>query len=146
MTVFKNHISHSEGETIDIAKQLANIINNDDIILLNGTLGAGKSVFARGIIKALTLHPDEDIPSPTFTLVQQYETIKGDLWHYDLYRLNAPEEIYETGWEDILHQDIIIIEWAEKLYDLKPFYSINIDIDIIENGLSRSITINRMRI
>lgn len=144
MTVFKNHISASEEETLNLSKQLSSVINENDIILLNGPLGAGKSVFARGIIKSLSLFPDEDIPSPTFTLVQQYETNMGDLWHYDLYRLNTPEEIYETGWEDILYQNIILIEWAEKLQNLKPLHYINVTIDIFDNGLSRSIKIEKV--
>ncbi len=144
MSVFQNHISDSENKTLNLAKQLSKVLNADDIILLNGTLGAGKSVFARGIIQSLSLFPDEDIPSPTFTLVQQYETPNTYIWHYDLYRLNNPEEIYETGWEDILYQDIILIEWAEKLQHLKPSRYINVTIDIDNNNLERFIKIEKI--
>ena len=143
MSVYKNHISNSEKNTLTLAKELAVTLNKNDVILLNGTLGAGKSVFARGIIKALSIHPDEDIPSPTFTLMQQYDTIHGLLWHYDLYRLENAEEIYETGWEDIIGEDIIIIEWAEKLAHLTPSSYINITITPIDN-LKRSIKIEKI--
>ncbi len=143
MDVFATHRTNNEDETLNLAYQLARIINSNDIILLNGPLGAGKSVMARGIIQTLNNTPNEDVPSPTFTLVQQYETTKGLLWHYDLYRLEQAEEIYETGWEDIIHQDIIIIEWAEKLGHLMPQQYIQINI-IPEKNNQRSITIKRV--
>lgn len=143
MDVFATHRTNNEDETLNLAYQLARIINSNDIILLNGPLGAGKSVMARGIIQTLNNTPNEDVPSPTFTLVQQYETTKGLLWHYDLYRLEQAEEIYETGWEDIIHQDIIIIEWAEKLEHLMPQQYIQINI-IPEKNNQRSITIKRV--
>lgn len=143
MDVFATHQTNNEAETLNLAYQLARIIDSNDIILLNGPLGAGKSVMARGIIQTLNNTPNEDVPSPTFTLVQQYETTKGLLWHYDLYRLEQAEEIYETGWEDIIHQDIIIIEWAEKLEHLMPQQYIQINI-IPEKNNQRSITIKRV--
>jgi len=143
MDVFATHQTHNETQTLDLAKSLAHILKQDDIIMLNGPLGAGKSVFARGLIQTLSNTPNEDIPSPTFTLVQQYETSKGLLWHYDLYRLEEAEEIYETGWEDIIYQDIIVIEWAEKLQHLMPHKYINIDIKQIEEN-TREITIKKV--
>lgn len=143
MDVFATHQTNNEAETLNLAYQLARIIDSNDIILLNGPLGAGKSVMARGIIQTLNNTPNEDVPSPTFTLVQQYETTKGLLWHYDLYRIEQAEEIYETGWEDIIHQDIIIIEWAEKLEHLMPQQYIQINI-IPEKNNQRSITIKRV--
>ena len=133
MSLFKSHHSHSEIETLTIAKNLSKTLNSKDIVFLNGPLGAGKSVMARGIIRSLTQNPLEDIPSPTFTLMQQYDTPAGILWHYDLYRLNQAEEIYETGWEDILYQDILLIEWAEKLDHLTPHRYINIEITPKQN-------------
>jgi len=143
MDVFATHQTNNEAETIKLATHLAQLLQKNDIVMLNGSLGAGKSVMARGIIQSLSNTPEEDIPSPTFTLVQQYETSKGFLWHYDLYRIENAEEIYETGWEDIIDQDIILIEWAEKLENLMPLTYINITINQIEND-KRSITIERV--
>jgi len=142
MSVFATHHTNSESETHILAQSLSSILEHNDIIMLNGPMGAGKSVLARGIIQSISNTPNEDIPSPTFTLVQQYETSKGLLWHYDLYRLENAEEIYETGWEDIINQDIIIIEWAEKLEHLMPNQYIDITIEPLQNN-DRKITIKR---
>lgn len=136
-----SYLCQNEKETQELASKIALSIGGQEIILLNGPLGAGKSVFARHLIKTLLHNEEEDIPSPTFTLVQQYETVKGTIWHYDLYRLNNPEEVYETGWEDIVGQDITIIEWAEKLEYLKPENAININI-FIEDNNTRKIMIS----
>jgi len=144
MDVFKTHHSRNEEETSVIAQNMANALEKNDIVFLSGPLGAGKSVMARGIIRAISRNPNEDIPSPTFTLVQQYETNKGLLWHYDLYRLEAPEEIYETGWEDIIGEDLILIEWAEKLGNLKPQSYISIKI-IPEPDQTRTIEIKKIK-
>lgn len=75
----------------------------------------GKSVFARALIRELTVQPDLEVPSPTFTLVQTYDTIKGPLWHFDLYRIKAPEDVYELGWEDALSEGIVLVEWPSRL-------------------------------
>ncbi|MEM7618006.1 MAG: tRNA (adenosine(37)-N6)-threonylcarbamoyltransferase complex ATPase subunit type 1 TsaE, partial [Pseudomonadota bacterium] len=72
MDVFATHMTNNEAESLDLAAQLAKSLKSDDIVMLNGPLGAGKSVLARGIIRNLSHNPEEDIPSPTFTLVQQY--------------------------------------------------------------------------
>lgn len=106
--------SHSEGETIETARQFASRLQAPCVIGLRGNLGAGKTVFARSLIRALT-NPHEEVPSPTFTLVQIYDTAKGPLWHFDLYRLKSAEEIYELGWEDAVAQGIVLVEWPERL-------------------------------
>lgn len=112
-------LSRSEDETAQAARGLAARLTVPAILLLHGPLGAGKSVFARALIRGLTQNPDEEVPSPTFTLVQTYDAACGRLWHFDLYRLKDPEEIYELGWEDAL-RDIAIIEWPERLGHLRP--------------------------
>lgn len=133
----------SETETIAAAIAFAATIKPRDIILLNGDLGMGKSVFSRAVIRALTGSPDLDVPSPTFTLVQTYEAPIGDIWHFDLYRLKDPEELYEIGWEDALTSGTILIEWPERLDYLTPQKTITVTLTQGENPSSRVITIER---
>lgn len=82
--------------------------------MLAGPVGAGKTHFARSLIKSL-LEVPEDVPSPTFTLVQEYETTRGPLWHADLYRLSGPGEIEELGLRDAFDTAICLIEWPDRL-------------------------------
>ncbi|CAG0905452.1 unnamed protein product, partial [Cyprideis torosa] len=109
----------SEAETKKFAVQCADTAKIGDIFLLNGPLGAGKSVFARAFIQHLA-GAEINVPSPTFTLVQIYDTAKASLWHFDLYRLEDPDEVYEIGWEEALDDNILLIEWPEHLGHLKP--------------------------
>lgn len=119
----------SEDETIALAASLAAKSAPGDLYALQGTLGAGKSVFARGFIQALT-GKDTEVPSPTFTLVQTYDTSKGMIWHFDLYRLNTAEDVYETGWEEALAGGITLVEWPQRLGNLLPPHARTIDITI----------------
>jgi tRNA threonylcarbamoyladenosine biosynthesis protein TsaE len=112
--------SGSEAETARFAAALAPQLRQGDIILLHGDLGAGKTTFARALIRALTGEAALEVPSPTFTLVQTYDTPLGDLWHFDLYRLKNSDEIYEVGWEEALGGGLILLEWPERLGALLP--------------------------
>lgn len=132
--------THSEDETAALARKIAAGAKPGDVFLLEGTLGAGKSVFARGFVRALT-GADTDVPSPTFTLVQTYDTAKGTLYHFDLYRLEDPEEIYEIGWEEALSGGIALVEWPERLGPHTPPKARRITIDITEKE-SRRISID----
>ena len=101
------------------AALLANLARAGDVIALWGDLGAGKTTFARGFIGALS--PGEDsVPSPTFTLVQTYPTVQGDIWHFDLYRLKRADEAYELGIEEAFAAGISLIEWPDRLGGLLP--------------------------
>jgi tRNA threonylcarbamoyladenosine biosynthesis protein TsaE len=93
---------------------LAPRLRNGEALCLFGPLGAGKSTLARGLIRALT-RSDEDVPSPTFTLVQTYATAGLTIAHFDLYRLKSPEEAFELGLEEALETGAVIIEWPERL-------------------------------
>ncbi|MCF6233796.1 MAG: tRNA (adenosine(37)-N6)-threonylcarbamoyltransferase complex ATPase subunit type 1 TsaE [Rhodobacteraceae bacterium] len=106
-------------QTADLAKQVGGDLGPGDCLLLSGPVGAGKTHFARHLIWSLLKTP-EDVPSPTFTLVQTYETDLTEVWHADLYRLNALNEIEELGLADAMETAICLIEWPELLGPLTP--------------------------
>lgn len=134
-------ICETENDTVELARELAAAALPGQIYSLEGVLGAGKSVFARAFIRALARAPDLNVPSPTFTLVQTYETETAPVWHYDLYRMKDPEEIYELSWDDALSGGIVLIEWAERLGHLKPS-AITIEIEPDTDSEIRKITIH----
>lgn len=108
-------ISASEQDTGRFAAGLAPRLGPGDVLFLEGDLGLGKSVFARALIRALSGDPGLEVPSPTFTLVQTYETDIAPVWHFDLYRIKSPDEIWELGWEDALTNGIMLVEWPSRL-------------------------------
>ena len=118
----------SPEQTAIYAAKLAKNLAPEDIILLSGDVGAGKSYFCRALIQSV-LQYEEDIPSPTFTLVQQYDTEIGELWHADLYRLNDPTEVIELGLLDAIEGAIILIEWPDQITDFLPNSALNININ-----------------
>ncbi|EKE09082.1 MAG: ATPase or kinase [uncultured bacterium] len=107
-------ISYSEEETKALAYKVARELHLGDLLLLKGELGSGKSTFARALIQTLCGETTE-VPSPTFTLVQSYEAPEFTLWHFDLYRLDHPDEIFELGIEEALRCGVCVIEWPERL-------------------------------
>jgi tRNA threonylcarbamoyl adenosine modification protein YjeE len=94
------------------ARRLALILRSRDLILLQGALGAGKTTFARFLLRALGI--EEDVPSPTFTLLQTYETQRFPVYHFDFYRIANGTELEELGWEDALANGLVIAEWPER--------------------------------
>lgn len=117
--------------TEKIGWTIAEALKPQDVITLTGDLGVGKTELARAIIRGL-IGKNETVPSPTFTLVQTYETTRGLLSHFDLYRLNSSDELEELGFDEILFSHMIIIEWPEKL-GLKKLKN-NLDIKITFKG------------
>jgi tRNA threonylcarbamoyladenosine biosynthesis protein TsaE len=108
-------ITNSPEETLELGKKLGKALAPDDIVLLFGDLGAGKTHFTQGICHGLELDKESYIRSPTFTLINEYSG-KLPIYHIDLYRIENQEEIYSLGLEDILfNEGVTIIEWAEKL-------------------------------
>ena len=110
---------NSPQETISLAAQLGGTLQPGDTILLEGAIGSGKTHFARALVQSV-LAVREDVPSPTFTLVQIYDTRVGEVWHSDLYRLSSVEEIEELGLVEAFDTSICLIEWPEKLGALTP--------------------------
>lgn len=110
---------NSPEETAEFAARIGAALSPGDILLLEGEIGSGKTHFARSLIQSLMTEP-EDVPSPTFTLVQAYDTTAGEIWHCDLYRLSAVEEIEELGLTEAFETAICLIEWPDKLGPLTP--------------------------
>ena len=112
-------ILQSPDETASLAQRIAPVLRPGDTLLLSGGIGAGKTHFARALIQKRLAVP-EDVPSPTFTLVQTYETSTGEIWHADLYRLDGPQSIDELGLTEAFDTAICLVEWPDRLGDLAP--------------------------
>ncbi|MBR6327756.1 MAG: tRNA (adenosine(37)-N6)-threonylcarbamoyltransferase complex ATPase subunit type 1 TsaE [Alphaproteobacteria bacterium] len=118
--------------TQHLAAQLASITQKGDTFALRATLGAGKSAFARAFIQALV--STDDVPSPTFTLLQTYPAKDFDIYHYDLYRLKSPEEIWELDIEEALFSNVTLIEWPEKMEMYLPRDIFEVSITVLPNN------------
>ena len=129
----------SLGETADFAARLAPLLRAGDIVALSGELGAGKTFFARAIIQALG--GPEEVPSPTFTLVQTYDLAPVPVWHFDLYRLAKPEDAYELDIEDAFLDAISLIEWPERLGSLLPDDRLDVALAFGESETERKVTL-----
>jgi tRNA threonylcarbamoyladenosine biosynthesis protein TsaE len=117
----------SADDTAGFARRLAGIVAPGDVILLDGPVGAGKTHLARNLIQSIQTTP-EDVPSPTYTLVQTYDTVRGPLWHADLYRLSSTHELEELGLTDAFDTAICLIEWPDRLGELTPGSALVIDL------------------
>lgn len=106
--------TRSEEETFRLAWELASRFTGPEVVLLTGELGAGKTVFAKGLAAGLGVEDAARVCSPTYTLINVYEG-RFAVFHIDLYRLDSPEEIRDLGWEDYLGEGVVIVEWAERL-------------------------------
>ena len=126
-------IIKSPNEMIKVARSLAPLFGEGDVIALKGTLGVGKTTFVRALIQMLT-GKKTDVPSPTFTLLQTYDTPKFTIHHFDFYRLKNPEEAYEIGIEDAFESGVCLIEWPEKIANLLPSDSKSICFEIQDDG------------
>ena len=118
-----------EAATAHLGAAIAHVLARGEAVCLSGPLGAGKSVLARGLVRALC--PSErDIPSPTFTLVQFYAGPKFEIAHFDLYRLTRPEEALEIGLDESLKEGAAVIEWPERLGHHMPEDRLDVEIHI----------------
>ena len=110
--------SNSPKETANIAKAFAKTLTSGDVLCLNGDLGVGKTAFVQGLVTELGVK--EPISSPTFTIVNCYDG-KLPIYHFDVYRIEDPDEMYEIGYEEYIYSDgITIIEWSEKIAEILP--------------------------
>jgi tRNA threonylcarbamoyladenosine biosynthesis protein TsaE len=128
-----------QAATEALAARLAAQARPGDCILLEGPLGAGKSTFARAFLRAAAGDPELEVPSPTYTLVQPYDTPKSEIFHYDLWRLDGPDALAELDWDDALNA-IVLVEWPDRLGPLRPADALTITLAIGE-GCSRRATL-----
>ncbi len=117
-----------EAATAALARRLGAILRPRDLVALRGDLGAGKTALSRALIRSLT-HEDAEVPSPTFTLVQTYDTAIGPVWHFDLYRLSGPDEVHELGWDDARAEAVALVEWPDRLGPLLPSDRIEVTLE-----------------
>ncbi len=111
-------VSHSEAETEAIGEKFARMLHPGDVVAFTGGLGAGKTVFTRGM--ARTLAPDAEVSSPTFALVNDYGG-KVPFWHFDMYRIRTMDDLYSTGFFDYLESGgILAVEWSENIAGALP--------------------------
>ena len=137
MTIYE---SNSEEETFDIGKKLGEKADRGEIICLEGDLGVGKTVFTKGFAVGLSI--EDNIDSPTFTIVQEYTQGRLPLYHFDVYRIGDISEMDEIGYEDYFFgEGVCLIEWASRIKELIPESAIRI---IIEKDLSKGFEYRRV--
>lgn len=119
-----------------LAERLAPHLKAGDVIALHGGLGAGKTTFSRALISAL-MQRETEVPSPTYTLVQTYEAPDFPVFHFDLYRLEDPTEVFELGWEET-QQGLALIEWPDRAGEYLPTWRLDLTIKLVgENRTAR---------
>jgi len=123
-----------EAATERLGAALAGRLQPRDVVALVGGLGAGKTTLARAILRAASGEPALVVPSPTFTLVEVYDTPRGAFWHFDLYRLETAEQVFELGWEEARADGIALVEWAERLGPLLPPERLTVTLSIEGDG------------
>lgn len=136
--------SFCEKDTYEVGYRLGKECKQGDIVLLNGDLGVGKTVFTKGFGKGLGI--DEPINSPTYTIMQIYDTGRLPLYHFDVYRIGDIEEMEEIGYEDYFFgEGVCLIEWAELIRELIPEHIVTVTIEKdLEKGFEyRKITIDK---
>ena len=127
--------ANSLAETAALAERLSELLKPGDIIALGGTLGAGKTAFVRALVRALA-REDIDVPSPTYNLLLTYDFDDFCLYHYDLYRLEAPEEAFELDIDEAFDSGVSVIEWPDRLGRYLPEDHLRIEITAEDAGNS----------
>ena len=119
-----NFVSHSENDTIKFADEFASKLDAHSIIVLSGDLGSGKTKFTEGILKQFGL--EDEVSSPTFTIVNEYDSKNFKIFHFDLYRLADVDEFYAMGGEEYLQNGLCIFEWGEMIEEILQTHYIKI--------------------
>ena len=133
-------ISHSTSETEEIASNFAKQLEKSDFVALFGDLGVGKTAFVRGM--ASTICPGASVKSPTYTIVNEYRKPEGELFHFDVYRIEDDDDLYSMGFYDYLKKGICVCEWSENIPESVPSDAISVRIEKEgENFEKRKITI-----
>ena len=122
-----------------LAARLASVAHAGDCILLQGPLGAGKTALARAFLRSASDDPALEVPSPSFTLLQIYDTRIGPVFHYDLWRLDGPGSLVELNWDDAL-DGIVLVEWPDRLGQLRPPEALTITLRLLQ-GEAREATL-----
>lgn len=129
------------ADTERLAARLAPILRSGDVIALAGELGAGKTCFARALIRTLGA-AGENVPSPTFTLAQMYEARDFDIWHFDLYRLEKPEDSIELGIDEAMTGALCLIEWPDRLGRYLPARRLDLRLEFGASENARMATLS----
>ena len=127
--------------TKDLAVRIAKCLRVGDIVALKGPLGAGKTTLARYIIQGLGW-TESEIPSPTFTLAQEYDFLNFTLWHFDMYRLETPEDAFELGVEEAFATGVSLIEWPERLGGYLPLQRLDVTLSFRTNAGARRVELS----
>ena len=134
--------TYSEQETFELGKEIGESAQSGDVFTLEGDLGVGKTIFTKGLAYGLGVR--EDVVSPTFTIVQEYEDGRLPFYHFDVYRIGDVEEMDEIGYEDYIHgEGVCLIEWANLIEEILPETRIRI---VIEKDLEKGFDYRKMSI
>jgi tRNA threonylcarbamoyladenosine biosynthesis protein TsaE len=130
--------THSAEETITLGRSLAELLHPPKLVLLRGDLGAGKTTLVKGIAEGFQAAREEDVTSPTFTLVHEYRGPRVNLYHIDLYRVDTPRELETLGLDDLFAPDsILLIEWGEKFPRFERDCDVEISLERVDEGSRR---------
>jgi tRNA threonylcarbamoyladenosine biosynthesis protein TsaE len=135
---FRQFEFKSEAETVALGREIARHLAAGDTVTLAGPLGSGKTVLARAIVR--TFSPREEVPSPTFTLVQTYETQNFSIAHVDLYRVKAESELRELGLDEALERGVLVVEWPDRMSMQLPPDRLDIMFEAVD-GESRLVKV-----
>lgn len=131
--------TYSEKETFELGRSLGEYLKGDEVLLLIGELGAGKTVFTKGLAAGLGIEDVNLVCSPSFTLINIYKALVPII-HIDLYRLNSEDEIADLGWEDYLGEAVIVVEWGEKIHYEASAIQVYLE---VQDDFSRKISIEK---
>ena len=133
-----NFVSHSPEETLEFSKQLAAKLKKGDIVVLSGDLGSGKTKFTEGVLSYFNL--EDEISSPTFTIVNEHHLQEISIYHFDVYRLSDTDEFYAIGGDEYFEKGICLIEWGEIIENILPDNYLKIDFQKGEDENTRILT------